>query len=300
MLQTRAGAALVAGVLAVTACQAAVAPDPQATGTPVPRVEASAATPAATPAPTATRTTRATADLVLLGDSVLLQPGAAIQVRFQDELGVTMILDDWINPDLAKYDAGGERSADLLARLRTDDRLRADVRDAEVLVFDVPFGALNDRCPDPSVPAADVEACFAWVVPRYRADVDAIFQELVALRDPADAIIRVTDVWQFLWPTFNRAGTYDVVRPAWQAMNQAVADAAALHGIPLVRAYDLFTGPDGDRDPVAAGDVSSDEFHLSAPGVQRFVGALAALGFETTSSPGTADPLDGSAPVPGT
>ncbi len=300
MLQMRAGAALVAGILAVTACQAAVAPDPQATGTPLPRAEASAATPVATPPPTATPTRKPTADLVLMGDSVLLQPGPAIRGRFQDELGVTLVLHSWINPDLAKYDAGGERSADLLARLRTDDRLRADVRAAEVLVFDVPFGALNDRCPDPAVPAAELEACLARVIPRYRADADAIFQELVALRDPADAMIRVTDVWQFLWPTFNRAGTYDVVRPAWQAMNQAVADAAAHHGIPLVRAYDLFTGPDGDRDPVAAGDVTSDEFHLTGPGVQRFVEALAALGFETTASPPAADTPVPSDPVPGT
>jgi GDSL-like Lipase/Acylhydrolase family len=298
--QTRAGAVLAAGILVVTACQTAVAPDPQATGTPVPRVEASAATPAATPAPTAAPTPRRTADLVLMGDSVLLQPGPSIRGRLQDELGVTLILYGWVNPDLAKYDAGGERSADLLARLRTDDRLRADLRDAEVIVFDVPFGVINDRCPDPAAPAAEVEACFAWVVPRYRADVDAIFGELVALRDPADAIIRVTDVWQFLWPTFDRAGTYDVVRPAWQAMNQAVADAAARYGIPLVRAYDLFTGPDGDRDPVAAGDVASDEFHMTASGVKRFVDALAALGFEATAPPGAADTSDRTAPAPGT
>ncbi len=297
MFQARAGAALVAVMLFVAACQAVAAPDQQATATAAPHVTA---TPAPTPAATATPTPRPKADLVLMGDSVLLQSGPVIRGRFQDELGVTLVLHGWINPDLARYDTGGERSADLLARLRTDDRLRADVRDAEVLVFDVPFGALNDRCPDPAVPAADVEACFAWVVPRYRADVDAIFKELVALRDPADAMIRVTDVWQFLWPTFNRAGTYDVVRPAWQAMNQAVADAAARHGIPLVRAYDLFTGPDGDRDPVAAGDVMSDEFHLTAQGVQRFVGALAALGFETTPSPPAADMPGGSAPAPGT
>ena len=75
-------------------------------------------------------------------------------------------------------------------------------------------------------------------------------------------------------------GIYDTVRPAWQAMNQAVADAAARHEIPLVRADDAFTGPDGERDPVAAGDVLEDETHLTSQGGERLVDLIAALGFE--------------------
>lgn len=297
----RAVAALSTSILVVAACQVAAAPNPPTPEAPTPRVEASAAaTPTATVSPTAEPTPRPVADLVLMGDSVLLQAGPAIKGRFGDELGVTLFLHDWINPDLADYQAGGrgggERSADLLARLRTDDRLRADVREAKVIVFDVPFGVLNDRCPDPTVPASDVKACFDQVLPGYRADVDAIFEEVVALRDPADAIIRATDVWQFLWPTFHQAGTYDAARPAWQLMNEAVADAAARHGIPLLRAYDLFTGPDGDRDPVAAGDVEADEFHLTGQGVRRFVDALADLGFATTANSEPSATPDGDGP----
>jgi hypothetical protein len=284
--RARTVTALAASLLIVAACQAAPAPDTSPSQTPTAGGATNPmATPSATPLATAERTSRPMADLVLMGDSVLLQAGPAIQHRFEDELGVSLTLHDWINPDLASYQArgapGGERSADLLARLRTDDQLRADVREAEVLVFDVPVGILNDECPDPTITAAELEACFARVVPGYQADADAIVAELVALRDPADAIVRATDVWQFLWPTFHEAGTYEVARQAWQAMNRSVADAVARYEIPLVRAYDLFAGPDGNRDPVAAGDVMPDEIHLTAQGVKQFVNALASLGFGT-------------------
>lgn len=220
-------------------------------------------------------------DLVLMGDSILLPQRSALEIRLEDDLEVGMRRHDWINPDLALHTVGGERSGDLLERLRRDDELRSDLSEAEVIVFDVPVGMINDLCPDPTTITADEQArCFGEVVPQYEDDVDAIFAEVVDLRSPADAIIRVTDVWQLFWPTLHDTGDYDIVRSAWQAMNGAVAAAADRHGIPLIRAYDEFTGPTGDRDPVAAGDVSADELHLSAQGVSRFVELVAALGYE--------------------
>ena len=220
-------------------------------------------------------------ELVLMGDSVLLQPGPALKTRLEGELGVYLLLSDWINPDLSKYDNGGERSADIVARLRTDEELRQDLRDAEIIVFDVPTGILNDVCTgDPGTSTdEEVARCMDEAVAHYTPDVEAAFEELVALRDPAQAMIRVTDVWQFLYPTFVAAGTYDVVRPRWQKMNKAVHDTAARYGIPVVPAYAEFTGPDGDRDPVASGDVDYDEIHLTPQGVDRFVDLLASGGF---------------------
>jgi len=220
-------------------------------------------------------------DLVLMGDSVLLQPGPTLETRLEGELGVNLRLSDWINPDLSKYDSGGERSADLVARLRTDEGLRQDLRDAEIIAFDVPTGIVNDVCAgDPSTSTVEeVASCMDEAVALYTPDVEAVFEELVALSDPAEAMIRVTDVWQFLYPTFVGAGTYDVVRPRWQEMNKAVHDAAARYGIPVVSSYAEFSGPDGDRDPVASGDVQDDQIHLTQQGVDRFVDLLVSGGF---------------------
>jgi hypothetical protein len=273
---------LAAAVTLLAACQASGSSSGKPTQDPISTTATpSPVTAAPTQASEPTASAAPTWDLVLMSDSVLLQPTSQIVSRLEQELGVTLKVHDWINPDIAKYgDNGGERSADLLARLRTDEALRRDLREAEVILFDVPLGILNDTCARPDLPSSEFESCWAEIPATYRADADAIFTELVALRDPSDAIIRVTDVWQFLWPTLHSLDVYDTVRPAWQAMNQAVADAAARHGIPLIRAYDAFTGPDGERDPVAAGDVLADEFHLTPQGSERLVDLIVALGFE--------------------
>jgi hypothetical protein len=115
-------------------------------------------------------------------------------------------------------------------------------------------------------------------VRQYQDDVTAILDEVMALRDPADAIIRVTTVWRFWMPTFQKAGTYDVMRPRWRAMNQATVRAAAQHHITVLRPHDAFCGPDGSRDPVAAGDVDAFEFELTAQGADTFVDLFVAPG----------------------
>ncbi len=220
-------------------------------------------------------------DLVVMGDSALNGIGFLVSRAVADAQDVDVRQHTWINPDLDSYAKGGERSADLLERLRTDESLRADLSEAEIIVFDVPMGVFNDICTgDPMTATVEAaQACMAEASAAYRADVGPIFDELVALRDPSQAMIRVTDVWQFFYPTFHAAGTYDVARSTWQEMNRAVIEAADQHGIPVSRAYDAFTGPQGDRDPVAAGDVVSDQVHLSDQGQARLADLIVALGF---------------------
>ncbi|MGM0386442.1 MAG: hypothetical protein ACQERF_10760, partial [Actinomycetota bacterium] len=208
-----------------------------------------------------------------------------LELRLEEELGVELVMHDWINPD-AGYSVGGERSGDLLDRLRTDENLRRDLQEAEIIGFDVPMGLINDVCTgDPrTTTPAEMETCMDVALQQYQDDVTATFEEIVALRDPADAIIRATTVWQFLMPTFQTAGTYDIVRPRWQAMNQATLRAAEQYNITTLPAYDTFCGPDGSRDPVAAGDVNIDEFHLTPQGVERFIDLFVASGLEAAGA----------------
>jgi hypothetical protein len=237
--------------------------------------------PATTPAASPTTAQRPVWDLVLVGDSAWLGIGYLVSTAIKDSYEVDVRQHNWINPDLDSYAVGGERSADLLERLRTDEQLRAEISEAEIILFDVPLGVMNDTCKgDPSTGTVEtVTACMAEASAAYRADVGPIFDELLALRDPSQAVIRVMDVWQFLYPTFQAAGTLDVARSVWQEVNAAVIDAADSRGIEVIHAYDAITGPAGDRDPVAAGDVVDDEFHLTVQGQMRVVDLIVGLGF---------------------
>ena len=245
-----------------------------------PSVAASEAA-AATTSASATPVERPSWDVVLIGDSVWNGVGYLVSTAVKDFYEVDVWQHNWINPDFDSYANGGKRSADLLERLRTDEQLRAEISEAEIILFDVPMGVMNDTCTgDPATATvASATACMAEASAAYRADVGPIFDELAALRDPSQAVIRVMDVWQFFYPTFQSAGTLDVARSTWQEMNAAVIDVADSHGIAVIHAYDAFTGPEGDQDPVAAGDVLSDQVHLTVQGQMRVVDLIVELGF---------------------
>jgi len=177
-----------------------------------------------------------------------------------------------------------------VTRLRTDEQLRDDLRQADVITFVVPLGLFVDQCPfdpvayQPAGTKAQLQACRPQVVSEYKADVHAFFDALVAIRSPSEALIRVVDNYQSMWQRLHDLGVYEVVRPYWQKTNDAIRAAAAEHGIPVVHAYDEFNGPDGQIDGVAARYVDGDQLHLSFEGAERLGQMLVDLGFEPASS----------------
>lgn len=287
------GAAVVA--LSFAACSAGSTGSPLASALASSAASASAAVPAS-PSPRPPRTSATPAlpgspqaatspelppyRLVLMGDSMLNGvQGAAIPV-IAAKLGVSVSVQSWINPDAARYDIGGERAADLTARLRTDEALRADIRAADAIWFDVPLGAFLDACgpPSPTVAGAALKRCLATATAENAKDADAMLGAIVALRPPGKAAIRVLTVWQYFRSTFVEGKSLDVAVSAWQEARAAVKRAATRSGIGVVDSYPVFSGSDGKRDAVAAGDQLSDEVHLTDQGVKRLVDLFVASG----------------------
>lgn len=235
--------------------------------------------------PTATPTSERW-QYVAMGDSTHRDVATSFESILEEELGVEVDLIQWINPDLESYEIGGERAGDLVGRLRNDEDLRSDLREAEVITFVIPMGLLIDLCPfdrasyQPAGTNREAQACWPRVLRRYRADVDAFFDELVAIRSPSEAIIRVVDNYQYFWERLHELGVYGTTRRYWPEVNDAIHAAASEHGIPVVHAYDALNGPRGQVDGVAAGWVSSDQLHLSLQGAWRLAELLADLGFE--------------------
>lgn len=198
---------------------------------------------------------------VVLGDSAQGSAPAWYSDDLGRDLGVRVALDDKI--------VGGSAADWWVTQLRTDKRLRADLRKANVITFNVPL-AIVAGCDPISQPRfrspAALRRCMAGTVASYKRDVEAIFATLVALRPPSKALIRATDTWQFNYRAMHKVGLYAVIKPYWQRYNAIVHKVAARYRIPVVHAYAAMNGATGNKDPIAAGYVSTDEFHLTVKG----------------------------------
>ncbi len=113
----------------------------------------------------------------------------------------------------------------------------------------------------------------------YRKDARAIVEEIGSLRGPSKASIRAVDMWEPGYPQYRKLGVGAVMREAWLSMNQAVDDACAAQGVPVVDAYTAFMGRDGKTDPVAAGYVLPDQMHLTDKGIARLAELLHKAGY---------------------
>lgn len=253
---------------------------------------------AGTPGPTGTRgapstTTGSTATtpsgwtMVTISDSALGTARGPADVAAADAYAAWIQQDLGVQITVHPFYYGGSTSGFVLEKVRSDESLRAALGSADVIVFDVPIGALKDLCPwdaaryapAPGTPA-EYSACGAKMATSYAADSDAIVAEIVSLRSPADALIRTTDLWDFFYPTFQRMGLGSVTHDVYLAINAGLVRAAAARGIPVAQAHSRFMGPDGMTDPVAAGDVQSDELHLTDQGVATLARLLRELGYE--------------------
>lgn len=276
--------ALMTAALIVATCSGGSAsPEPSAApGSP-------SATPVATP-PTPSALPSASPEprwlLVTISDSTL---GIG-----QGDVAAADAYADWIERDLGvavtvrSFFYGGSTSGQILLEVQTRTSLREALADADVILLDVPVGELKELCPwddvsyapGPGTPA-EYAACGAEMATSYEADADAIMDEIVALRSPAHALIRTTELWKPFYPTFESMGLGAVTHQNLLAIWAGLGRAAAAHSIPVAPAYAAFVGSDGRTDPVAAGEVGADELHLTARGAAKLALLLRELGYDT-------------------
>jgi hypothetical protein len=181
---------------------------------------------------------------------------------------------------------GGSTSGFILDTIRSNTALRQALSSADVIVFNVPVGALKDSCPWDEVnylpgPGSPDEyrQCGAAMAAGYAADSEAIMTEIDALRRP-DALVRTTNTYVLFYPRFEDLGLADVVVDNFRLINAALEAAAEGHGIPFADAFTAFMGADGTADPVAGGFVSPDQMHATPAGGQRLAELWRDLGYE--------------------
>jgi hypothetical protein len=181
----------------------------------------------------------------------------------------------------------GWNSEGMLRALRTDGKLRQDLRNADVITSIVPRWGLRVPIetylmgPPGSCGGADNQDCLRQASKQFEADTDAIIAEIVSLRSPSDALIRTFDAHTY-WPVAEskQKGVFEGLNRYWQAANEYLIKVAGEHGIPVARVSQAFNGPNGDQDPMDNGYVIADHLHPSEKGFDVIAKLIRELGYE--------------------
>ncbi len=226
---------------------------------------------------------------VPMGNSLTFSPGSnSFITRY-----TAMLEEDFgVDVQVREHTVGGQRTDDFLAQLRTNDRLREDLGDADVVTLLIP----NDEWSEPFQTAVGAggrdpsecggennQQCLRDVIDSYKDHVDQIFDELTAIVDPAVTLIRVQDFYQFGTNQMTPE-TFDVTYPYWREGQEYVEQVAGQHGLPVAQVFDDFMGTDGHYiDLVAAGLVEPDGTHPTADGTERIATLMHDLGYNLTA-----------------
>jgi hypothetical protein len=195
-------------------------------------------------------------DYVALGDSMTFGLVDKYADHIEADLGVEVTVHFWCR---------GSQGSDLLLRaLRSDEELRSDIRQAEVVTFMVSTQHLRSpihaygagTCGGP-----DNQDCLQEALALYKADTDAIMAEILSLRSTSDTIIRAMTYHNWLINDWKELGYFDDLNPYWVACNEYLVHAASEHHIPVARVDLAFNGPNGDEDPSDKGYLGPDKQH---------------------------------------
>jgi lysophospholipase L1-like esterase len=126
-------------------------------------------------------------------------------------------------------------------------------------------------------PKGDTE-CAETMLTEAGANYTAILEEIVALADIEDTIIRAQTYDNPYVNRWKAQGVFEE-RPMVARLNQQIVEIASQYGIPVADVYHDFNGPDGDEDPGDKGYVHTDEFHNNDAGILRMAELLRGLGY---------------------
>jgi hypothetical protein len=212
-----------------------------------------------------------------MGDSLMWRLVRSYAAHLERDLGIEVIQHDRTRD--------GEHSSYLLNRLRTVPKLRRDIGEAEVVIFNIGFGVFETPAYTHAFGSpgdcggTDNQDCLREALKVYKADTDAIIAEIVSLRSPSEALIRTMDTHQFMVKEWKAAGAFEVMNTYWQDANEHVIQVASEHHIPVARVYAAFMGPNGDEDPRDKGYVS-DGVHPTEEGADLMAELFRELGYE--------------------
>jgi lysophospholipase L1-like esterase len=209
---------------------------------------------------------------VALGDSFTWGFVELFAAHIETDLGARVTLHN--------FSAGGQGSDELLDAVRSDEKLREHLCKADAITFMIPMSHFKE----PSIAYVSggdfsnqegMRAAFGL----YRRDADGVFAELLSLRKPCEAILRVMDCYlpPFLFGEWKKTGVFEQLKVWWDAFNGHVARLSREQNIPLARVRDAFNGANGDRGPLEF--IGGDGWHTNERGAALIADLHRELGY---------------------
>jgi hypothetical protein len=157
------------------------------------------------------------------------------------------------------------------------------VSDAEVVVLAVGpedltsgTGSWINQCAVP-VPLVD---CSTETLEAFAADLDAIYEEILRLRNGSPTIVRTLEYFAPHLTSWREGGVEDECTRCYEKMNAVIRQTAEEHGVPVAPMYEIMNGPNHDQDPREAGYVIPNSVRLTKAGLQAIADQLRDLGYE--------------------
>ncbi len=225
-------------------------------------------------------------DLVWISDSTGYGADFLYSNMVSEDVGIPV--------NLHKFAIGGLSAGSVLSGLRgeeTEDyrlqELPEAIADAELVVFYAnPTDSDSQTIPGDWMCVEKrgnyVNECALESFDVYRQHLDAIYEEILALRGDQPFIIRAYDSYNFpgKWA---EDGVGAECGECWANYTQVIHDAAAAHGVPIAHVYDTFTGPNHDMDPRDQDLIGTDGVHTNKAGATLIATLVRDLGYEISS-----------------
>ncbi|HEY9404457.1 MAG TPA: GDSL-type esterase/lipase family protein [Pyrinomonadaceae bacterium] len=224
-----------------------------------------------------------------LGDSLAAglndsQGGYAVRFRnyVQADTGRTVILNN--------RGVSGWTSADLLNALRTDETLRTQIANSQIVTWNIGANDFQDavrRYQSGACGGRDNQDCLRAALAAFKTNWNAIAAQILSLRSPSNTIIRTMDYYNPGVELARLFGVLPIIKPYLDDASRFIILNSLSNRILPARVYQAFNGVSGEIDAGARGYLSSDGIHPNNTGHDIIAAEFRALGYQPLVLPQT-------------
>ncbi|HEX8455770.1 MAG TPA: DUF4214 domain-containing protein [Pyrinomonadaceae bacterium] len=190
--------------------------------------------------------------------------------------------------NLINRGVSGWTSADLLQALRTDETLRAQIANSQIVTWNIGANDFQDalvRYQSGACGGPDNQDCIRSTVASFKTNWIAINAQIFSLRSPANTILRTMDNYNPAVDLERLYGVLPVIKPYFDDVNRFIIVNSVSNRILSARVYQAFNGINGESDAGRRGYISADGVHPNDTGHDIIASEFRALGYQPLVTP---------------